>query len=143
MPKSFGANFLFAEERIDALMTEYCRYISAPGLIRLADFFVQVVNLPAPRFWVSFVRAKVVITKIMKGESISDMRPLKREMFIEIYNRVINIMNSDSSLSLSDAIMHVIESPAPKFYLAPDSAKIMIYKNKKLWFRKKLLKSRR
>lgn len=132
MSRKYGSIVEYADQRIQALLHEYYDYIKNCSHIFMPDLFDYIVNRPAPRFWVSHSRALFVIRAMMTDkDALAYMRQSKAEMFREIFKRVNKLMEKDNSLSLSDAVSIVIESPAPKFYLAPGSAKIMIYSAKK------------
>lgn len=127
----------YSDERIIALMLEYERYIASCSHIRMSEAFEHIVNQPCRRFWVSEFRAAVVIARMLKGDSLKNMHSTKREMFQEIYNRVIRLKSKKPGMSVYQMVSTVIRQPAPKFYLSPGSAKIMFYKAKKKWYEKK------
>lgn len=139
MAKTDGSIVLYAEERLDALMNEYHSYIDSCAHIRMSEVFDAIVLRPCPRFWVSVVRAKYVVGRMMRGdvEFVSRMRPSKREMFCEIHSRVLALKCLRPEAKLHALIEEVVESPAPKFYLSPGSAKIMVCKAKKLWYQRR------
>lgn len=141
MAKTPGRSTLeYTEERITALMEEYDRYIASCPYIRMSDVFAHIVNQPCSRFWVSNIRAAVVIARMFKGRKLLGMRPSKREMFQEIFRRVSLLKELRPSESLFQLVAEVVAQPAPKFYLTPGSAKIMVYKAKKEWYARKLQK---
>lgn len=142
MAKITGSTLEYAEERITALMEEYDRYIASCNHIRMTEVFTHIVNQPCSRFWVSNIRAAVVIARMLKGGKLKDMRPSKREMFQEIFKRVCHLKDLHPSMSLSQLVAEVVSQPAPKFYLTPSSAKIMVYKAKKEWYARKKRKMR-
>lgn len=96
--------------------------------------FRAIVNMPASRFWVSAPRAAVVIAAISHGDKLNYMRPNKREMFFEIHRRVAALQIDHPDWPPSRLIEEVISQPAPKFYLAPGSARVIILKARKQWF---------
>lgn len=138
MGKSFGSTLECSDERIDALMNEYVRQLDSKSRVKAGDVFNRIVECPCSRFWVSGFRAAVVVAGIMKGDDLSTMRPLKREMFYEIYNRVIKLKEKYPDHSLFKLASMAVLQPAPKFYLSPSSAKIMYYKAKREWYRKRI-----
>ena len=143
MAKISGSKIEYSHERITALMTEYDRYIASCGYIRMSEVFDHIVNQPCRRFWVSNVRAAVVIAGMMKGKRLKKMRPTKEEMFQEIYSRVCKLKKKHPSKSIFQLVSEVVTQPAPKFYLTPSSAKIMVYKAKKEWYARKKQKIQR
>lgn len=73
-----------------------------------------------------------VVTALMKGKLVLNaMRPTKREMFQEIYSRVLVLQKEFPDKSLFEVVMKSVNSPAPKFYMTPRSAMETIYKIKK------------
>lgn len=137
MAKITGCTLEYSDERITALMLEYERYIASCNYIRMSEVFEHIVNQPCRRFWVSEIRAAVVIADMLKGNSLKNMHSAKREMFQEIYKRVIWLRNKNPGMSIHQMVSIVILQPAPKFYLSPNSAKIMFYKARKKWYEKK------
>lgn len=138
MGKSFGSTLECSDERIAALMNEYVRQLDCTSRINTREVFSRVVESPCSRFWVSGFRAAVVIAGMLKGDDLSYMRPLKREMFHEIYSRVMKLREKHPDHSLFQLASMAVLQPAPKFYLSASSAKIMYYKAKKKWYRKKI-----
>lgn len=136
--KYFGSVFECEQERKEDLMRAYHEQIIACDIIRMPDIFKRLVNMPSKRFWVSEERAAIVIASMLRGDTLSKMRPTKREMFFEIYSRVLVIRKANPNMSVYEMVSKVVRQPAPKFYLTPDSAKVMFYKIKKQWFEKRM-----
>jgi hypothetical protein len=67
---------------------------------------------------------------------------LKKEMYEEIHTRVVALKSEYPELTISELCAKVIAQPAPKFYLTPGSAKMMICKAKKRWMQEKLRRLR-
>lgn len=132
--KNKGSSFEYAKERDNDIMRAYLQLLRECDIIEPQNIFRKVVNMPSKRFWVSAERAAIVVSKMMKGDKLLDMRPTKREMFEEIYRRVMKLKEF-SSASIYELAIEVVQEPAPKFYLTTGSAKVIIYKAKKQWFR--------
>ena len=143
MAKVIGSTLEYSGERIAALMLEYEKYIASCSHIRMSEVFEHIVNQPCSRFWVSEVRAAVVVAAMLRGDSLAGMHPAKKEMFSEIFRRFLLMRSDFPERSLSRLVSHIITQPAPKFYLSPSSAKIMFYKAKKEWYARKMLNLRR
>ena len=80
----------YSEERICDLMRAYDEYISSCDYIRMPEVYNIIVNMPSKRFWVSDIRAALVVSAMMRGEArLDEMWPLKKEMYEEIYRRVL------------------------------------------------------
>lgn len=121
-----GSKSEFEEERNKELLKTYRRLISEADYIVPAVIYEKLVNEPSSRFWVTEERAAVIISKMRKGHSLERMHPNKREMFQEIYRRAMILMEQDKSLSVFDVAMKVVYQPAPKFYIGPGYAEIII-----------------
>lgn len=140
--KHHGAVMEYAEERMQDLMRAYDEYISSCNYIRMSDVYAAIVNMEARRFWVSDIRATKVIYAMLRGVTIKGMRPLKREMFEEILRRVLAMRKARPELTVRACCSIVVAGPAPKFYLTPGSAKIMVCKARKKWVQEKLKRLR-
>lgn len=140
--KHQGSVMEYSEDRMRDLMRAYDEYISSCEYIRMPDVYAAIVNMPARRFWVSDTRATKVIYSMLKGDRLRGMRPLKKEMYIDILKRVKKIRSKHPGMSLKKCCEIVVESPAPKFYLTPGTAKVMVCKYRKKWNREKLRKLR-
>lgn len=140
--KHKGSTMEYAEERINDLLRAYDEYISSCEYIRMPEVYSTIVNMASRRFWVSDIRATKVVYAMMRGAKLSGMRPLKREMFEEIFRRVFELRKKEPDLSVKDCCGIVVSQPAPKFYLTPGSAKVMICKARRKWVQEKLRRLR-
>lgn len=104
-----------------------CRYTSMSAL------FKALVRMPSRRFWVSEERAAIVIASMMRGDTLSSMRPSKREMFMEIYRRCADALDKGGRKPLHKIVAEVVRQPAPQFYMTAGSAKVMFYNIRKNW----------
>ena len=128
----------YSEERIRDLMRAYDEYVSSCKYIRMPDVYKNIVEMPSRRFWVSDIRAALVVSAIMRGEDVLDgMWPLKKEMYMEIHRRVIGLAKDNPGMGISGLCSIVVAQPAPKFYLTPGSAKMMVCKARKGWIQEK------
>ncbi len=131
--KNVGCIFEYEDARNNDLLNAY------RAALRLydgssSDLYRKVVEMPAQRFYVSEERASIVISNMYKGRSIAQMRPNKREMYEEIYRRVIELKKSRPDDSIYDLTFDVVQQPAPKFYLTSESARVLIHYIKKKWY---------
>lgn len=140
--KHHGSKFEYEEERNHDLMRVYHELICASDFISLPQIYKEVVNMPSARFWVSEERAAIVISSMMKGDKLLDMRPTKREMFKEIYRRAMLLKKEQPALSVYDIAFKVVRQPAPKFYITPGYAKSIIFYAKKKWYEERKRKLR-
>ena len=137
-----GSKSEFEAERNNEILKTYRRLLSETDYIVPAAIYAKLVNEPSSRFWVTEERAAVIISKMRKGHSLERMRPNKREMFQEIYRRAMILMERDRTMSVLEVAMKVVYQPAPKFYIGPEYAEIIICKAKKKCYeeRKKRLR---
>lgn len=141
--KHKGALMEYSRERSDDLMRAYDEYIASCDCIRMPDVYDKIVNMPSRRFWVSDIRAALVVSAMMRGEAkLESMWPLRREMYEEICRRVLAAREKYPGLTASKLCAMVVEQPAPKFYLTPGSAKMMVCKARKEWIRRKQARTR-
>lgn len=138
--KHIGCQMEYTEERSRDLLRVYHEHIAKCGRVVMPEVCKAIVEMPSRRFWVSETRAVIVISAMIKGDmqKLNKMRPLKREMFEEIYRRVMLLKQELPNTPLFDLCLMVIEQPAPKFYITPGSAMIYICKIKKKWREERL-----
>lgn len=130
--KPHGTVNELSAERRKALLKAYMRHIAISHSIHLPEICKAVAMSPAPRFWVSPMRAAIVISRIMRGDNLDTMRPTTREMFTEIYHRATKLIADDPDMTLLAAARKVVESPAPKWYLTPDTVKVLICRSRRM-----------
>lgn len=135
--KHTGSNFEHEEARNKDLMRAYHKLLHEAASIRLADIFRKVVDMPSSRFWVSEERAAIVIASMLKGDKLKNMRPTNKEKYEEIFKRVLALKEDFPSLSVYELTFMAVQQPAPKFYLTPGSAKLIIYKIKSRWYERR------
>lgn len=135
--KYHGCILEFTDDRNEELMRAFREAVRNSSFIDINEISGIIVNMPCSRFWVSEERAMVVVAAMLKGKTVlRTMRPTKREMFQEIYNRVIDLRKKRPCASLFELVMKVVNSPAPKFYMRPRCAMEIIYKIKKGFYKK-------
>lgn len=145
--KHKGSTSEFSEERNKDLMCVYRELLQKASYpINHPSILQELVNHKSKRFWVSSERATIVIADMMKGKTLEGMNETRIEMFTEIYRRVIAYRcNSKEVTRLPLIVEIIVNQEAPKFYLTPGSAKIIIHqikKKKREWYeeRSKLLR---
>lgn len=126
--KKKGSVVEFKEQRNEELLRAFRAQLSNLGELPLTELFERTSMTPASRFWVSERRAMMVMSKMLKGDTLDSMNPKRREMFQEIFRRVKHILAEEPGISLIEASFRVVNSPAPEFYLTPQSARTMIYR---------------
>lgn len=120
----------YSNERSEDLFRVYKEYIANCKYITMPEVYKTITNMPSRRFWVSDTRAALVVSSIIREgkQVLNSMWLLKREMYEEIYNRVIELKKTYPNKSITELCSSVVEQPAPKFYLTPGSAKILLCK---------------
>lgn len=141
--KNRGSVFEYARERNDDIMRAYVEQIDSCERINLPKIFSRVVEMPSKRFWVSPERASIVISNIIRGDKLEGMRPTKREMFFEIYRRVMELKGVYPKKTIYQLTSEVVQQEAPKFYLTAGSAKVIICRVKKQWYARRMQRLRR
>ena len=79
--KHKGAVMEYSMERMNDLMRAYDEYISSCDYIRMPEVYKVIVNMLSRRFWVSDIRAALVVSVMMRGEN-----DLKRYVAVEERN---------------------------------------------------------
>ena len=145
MMKHRGNTFYYEDLRNRDLMRAYHSLLKSDKNIRLSDVYNKVVNMQSERFWVSEERAAIVVSAMLAGRPLIEVNvsaPARVEMFQEIYRRFCEIKKAQPERSIYDIVTEVVISPAPKFYLTPSSAKVIINKIEKGWYEQRKRKYR-
>ena len=129
--KHVGSTMEYSGERMAEIMKIYNDYISSCKQINIPYICRLIADMPARRFWVSEIWAGKVVSAIMKGKHpYYNMRPLRREMFQEIFRRVTELREKHPGWSVNRCCAVVVAQPAPKFYLTAETIRVMICKEK-------------
>lgn len=134
--KYYGSILDFTQERNQEVMRVYQEELSKAGYIIMPKIFEQVANSPCSRFWVSEERAAIVISTLLAGKVIPNMRKNKREMFDEIFRRFLIAREQYPEKSIYALAIMVVNQPAPKFYMTPRTVGELIYRIKNGWYEK-------
>ena len=130
--KKIGSVAEFGPQRDQELWLAFRRALGAASDVVTIDKLCAIAaESPSSRFWVSERRASEVIGAMLRGISISFMSPTRREMFREIFRRFIAYRERHPLSSIYEATFAAVNSPSPKFYITPKTAKIIIYRYKK------------
>lgn len=132
--KYVGSYFAYEQARNSDLMRAYETVFNANRGAKKEEIYKRVVEMPSSRFWVSEERAATIVLNIIKGDKLESMKPKKRLMYFEIYRRVMEAKKKDPDAPISYLTFDVVSSPAPQFYLTPQSAKTIISKIKRKWY---------
>lgn len=110
------------------LFRVYREIISNVRRIDIYKVAEEVANHPAKCFYVSEARALNVIRKMMKGENLDKILPLRKEMYEEIYRRVKEMRAKHPNRPLRDIVETILCQPAPRFYLTKSSCLTILYR---------------
>lgn len=136
MVKHYGCILDFTKERNQELLRVYQEKLSEVGYIIMPQIFEQVANSPCSRFWVSEERAAIVISSLLAGKPLLNMRKNKREMFEEIFRRFLAVREKHPEKSIYALAIMVVNQPAPRFYMTPRTVGELIYRIKNGWYDK-------
>lgn len=126
--KKKGSKQDFTAHRNHELVAAFRQAMEGTEVTDVRKLFRRVVQTPASRFWVSEYRAADVISRMLRGDTIEDMNRKKRDMYREIFIRTIGWMKACPGISRINATQMAVHSPAPEFYMTPDSARVIIYR---------------
>lgn len=125
--KKKGSVSEFGEERDRELVRCFRKRLGEVRVIDLDKIFAEVAAHPAPRFYVSEFRASVVVRHHLRHGEWNVKDGKRREMFCEIEKRLLSLRKRCPDLSFEEAMVEVINSEAPEFYLTPRSCRTLIY----------------
>lgn len=119
------------QERNSELMRCYRQLLYSSKQIRRKEIFSKLVNMPCSRFWVSEFRAAIVLSDMFNGKDISGMRPNSQQMYNEIFRRACKLREQHPDMTYFLLAFHVVNQPAPCFYLTTNSAEAIISRIKR------------
>ncbi|MCQ2219994.1 MAG: hypothetical protein MJZ12_01300 [Prevotella sp.] len=129
--KHKGNKFEYEADRNRDLMRVYREQLSKCSQVILSEIFRKVVDQPSSQFWVTERRCAIVLSRMFNGDDLSTMRYNNREMYQEIFSRAKKMRQQDPTVSYLMMAFTIINQPAPKFYLTPDSARVIITRCKR------------
>ena len=129
--KHKGSKCELAEERDAELLRAYTKLIGERDKISITEVCKTLAETPCSRFYISEERANIVIGDLLKGRSLANMIPLRREMFLELFRRYKIYKLENPSLTRMEVICRVCRQPAPKFYLTPSSIVVILNRVRK------------
>ena len=118
----------YTEERDAALFKCFLLIRNADPSKMVTTCFMEAVSMPAPRFFIGETRAYAVVSALRKGAILNLLSPPRRRMFEEIARRVDILMKENPSTDLMQAVVDVINAPAPEFYITPGRCCKLIYR---------------
>lgn len=117
------------------LIRAYRLCLGKVDVISMPEIYEMISREPASRFWVSEQRAAIVLSHMLGGGSISNMRPAKQEMFRELFERFCRLRQKHPDWTIITLAAHVVNQPAPRFYFSPSTIGEYIRQIKKTWKR--------
>lgn len=122
----------YNEERDQDLWRTYLNVRQSIGTLSEEDVVRRTVTSSARRFYVSDERAARVVSLMeSNSERVEQMLPQRREMFDEIYRRTQLLRAEHPDWCLRDLVRHVVNRPAPHFYLTPGSGYMILRRIKR------------
>jgi len=132
--KPFGAAFEYERERNRELLLAFRSLLAQAKRVNTKEIFKQLVEMPCSRFWVSPERATQVVYRLQRGDALNDKSyATKKAMFMEIFQRTMRIKKREPSRQIPDIVSEVVCQRAPRFYLTPESARVILIQAKKQW----------
>lgn len=92
------------------------------------DVIEQAVKSEAPRFYVTFENARRYVSLMARKKQIPIVNKNKLEMYKEIYRRYLKRYKESSEHYRFVILEHIIEEPAPSFYLDEETFKGIVYR---------------
>ena len=86
------------------------------------------VKSEAPRFYVTFEKARRYISLMMRKKRLPLVNKNKMEMYKEIYNRYLKRIKETRNHYRYVILEKIIEEPAPSFYLDEETFRGIVYK---------------
>lgn len=124
--RRIGDVYELKEERDAELLRTFRLHLMQKGAVSLPECVERTVMSPTARFWVSTERATCVIQGLLRGEGLERMSATKREMYQEIFFRVLEARDLHPGWSVAELTDCVVRQPAPRFYLTPKSAVVIL-----------------
>lgn len=126
--KHIGSTFQYMADRDRDLLRAYREYTFLCNTINKSELMTKIVNSPSKRFWVSESRAAIVVSGMMKGYLPPNISRMKKEMYEEIFRRVLALRKKYPRRSIPELAAMVSQQKAPKFYLTPGSANVILHR---------------
>ena len=134
--KYYGCILDFTDERNNELLRVYREKLASADYIIMPNIFEQVANSPCKRFWVSEERAAIVISAMLSGKKLPNMRQNKKDMFDEIFRRFLQLKKEHPEKSIYELTIKVVHQPAPCFFMTPRTVGELIYRIRNGWYKR-------
>ena len=101
------------------LIRSYCK--ACENSWTMMEACDKAVRMPAPRFYITPKQARKILAPMMKGdfERVDLYDPLKRKMYYELYDIVINMCEKREFIgkSLCHIVQFAVMQPASQFFI--------------------------
>lgn len=121
------ASIDFAKAREKEIVSAFRRLLPRLQHIVVRDVAALVAALPSPRYWVSEERAAIVLSRMLRGQPLGPMRPLRLAMFRELRSAFESVRHRHPRLPYLEAVHMAVNSPASSFFMAPETVAKIIY----------------
>lgn len=96
----------------------------------LYEVLENTVRKPAKRFYSSVKYTYMCIKAMKEGRVIRYQQSEKERMINEVWRRVLIEESIHPQMKLGRIVEHIMDNPAPEFYLKSSSAKVILCKAK-------------
>lgn len=124
--KKKGSVCDFSQERNDALKEVYYKLLREMRSCSVAEIHKAMAKHPAPRFYVSEMRALTVVRHRQRTGEFPVMLGSRIRMFEEIWRRYELRRALDKESSDLDIVFDIVNSEAPGFFLTPGSIRTIL-----------------
>lgn len=125
-----GSTNEFTHQRDRHIFATFRHIMATNNGLSVMQVYQLVAASPAPRFFVSDKRAATVVSHIRRGLPLHRMSPHRRRMFLDIAQRVQQLLQQGRCPSVRKAVAMVVASPAPELYLPPSTVYEIIKRKK-------------
>lgn len=109
--------------------TELRAAFFSQGIYSTSDeVMAKTVKTPTTRFWVDPDRARDIMSRIEKDPgALSGMKPERKRMYLALYEKYKAVRRNNPKASKISCTTMAVYSGAPEFFLAPSTARSIIY----------------
>lgn len=117
---------MYAEKMMKDFLSEYNKTIQSHGAgarrMKRKRLVNETLLRGAPRFYVSDEVAARTISLMLRGECINIKRPIRRQMYEDIFKGFTEWKKDNPYGTLMEGISHVVNNKAPRFYVSLEHA---------------------
>jgi len=122
---------LYYQKERDKDFFETCESIrkeNHPDYISVEDIVKQAINKEAKSFYLNIEIYARIINKVRCGCLNRIRHKMKKELYLELWNRYIEIKRQNPEYNSMDCARIIAEQKAPKFYISQKHAVNLYYK---------------